>query len=140
MQNTKEQLKEIYELIEMKGDKVTVVKDSSLYKIVYDLHDGMLPNDWIFDRLDSLISNSLDYDFDTKDELENYRHEIVDSLIDIMTSDLLEWQESFSHFTDEAREEGLGDSTTGVDSQIQAGQYLILDRMFNEVINLIEEE
>ncbi len=83
-----------------RGEKtITVFKDESeeLKNSVYKAHGDRLPNDWIFDKYESILSTLSGYEINNEDDLNNNRPEIVDSLVDIYTNNLTEWLADNNH-------------------------------------------
>jgi len=139
MKTLKEQVKELVGQLETKDGKVTCF-EGKLLDAIQSMHDGHLPTNWIFDTTLSLIDSLSQYDFETLEDLEDVRHEIVDGCIDIYHHDLLEWQKQFSEYTEQASDEGLIGESSDISAQIQAGQFMKIDSMFCEIISLLEEE
>ena len=90
--NQKEQLKKFYDAfniepcghISLKEDQKETYQD-----FVRELHDDELPNNWRYEIITDLLQNFVnEYD---QDDLENYLHEITDSLVDIYNSDRAKW-------------------------------------------------
>ena len=56
---------------------------------VRELHDDEFPNNWRYTIITDLLQNFVnEYD---QDDLENYLHEITDSLVDVYNSDRAKW-------------------------------------------------
>ena len=56
---------------------------------VKELHDDEFPNNWRYTIITDLLQNFVnEYE---QDDLENYLHEITDSLVDVYNSDLIKW-------------------------------------------------
>ena len=90
--NQKEQLKKFYDAfniepcghISLKEDQKETYQD-----FVRELHDDELPNNWRYEIITDLLQNFVnEYD---QDDLENYLHEITDSLVDVYNADLIKW-------------------------------------------------
>ena len=120
-----------------RGDDTIVVFDEAspeLRDAVMNAHGNMLPNDRVFDTFHSILSTLKDYDVESVNELEDLRHEIVDGLVDVYTSDLTQRLNSninFTHYLDEAKKMDGGNI-------LMAAQYLAIDDIYSSVINLLD--
>ncbi len=125
-----------------RGDKsIIVLKDDApeeLSESVRDAHQGLFPNDWIYDTYDSIMSNLADYNPECIADIETYRHGIVDSLVEIYTYDLIQWYASSNHWgeylTRAINELGA------TDNAIASAQYLAIDDIFSYVFDLLEDQ
>jgi hypothetical protein len=106
-----------------------------LRDIIREIHCGVFPNGWLFEKCHDLLAATVSYDFDSIDDLEDSRHEIVDGCVDIYNSDLFDWAKRFSEYVDEAKSEGLLTGTEDTIKQLQCGQYLQLDRAWSMLVN-----
>ena len=95
----------------------------------------MLPNDWIFEKCRDLLLAASAY---SSEELEDARHEIVESCVDIYTVDLYEWGKRFGHYVEDA-EMDLGPSTGSITDKLSMGQYYQLDRMLGILLEGIKK-
>tara|TARA_R100001086_G_scaffold43356_1_gene19158 strand:- start:240 stop:674 length:435 start_codon:yes stop_codon:yes gene_type:complete len=90
--NQKEQLRKFYDafIIEPCGHISLKENQKEKYQsFVRKLHDDELPNNWRYGIITDLLQNFVnEYD---QDDLENYLHEITDSLVDVYNVDLIEW-------------------------------------------------
>lgn len=116
-----------------------------LREAVYDAHNDEMPNDWVYDHLDTFARHidSLDADAD----LEDISHEMADGNVDIYTHDLNRWYADNlgrSEWVEQAREEGLIDADADITARFSAGQYLqlrfIADTLVQAVIDNEEED
>lgn len=107
-----------------------------VYDAVMEAHDGEMPDDWRFDICDSLFGE-IDEDTD-----EDSLSEIVDGLVDVYNSDLVNWLAGHldrASYVDEAAEEfGVGDSPD-VHNMIGMGQYVCIDQMAHIIFTAIKE-
>ena len=65
-----------------------------LQSIVQEAHLGEFPNDWRFDTVHSIASTLAEMPDSEDWDVDNFRdesHEVADSLVDVYTSDLLQW-------------------------------------------------
>ena len=138
----KQKIKHVYKDLSAKkrnDETIIVCADGELKDLIREAHQGIFPNDWIFDKVDSILSSVLDYDFNNLNGLDNYKHEIIDGLVDIYTGDLFEWAKRFKHFVDDAKSEGLIDGSAEIEQQLQGGQFYHIEQIFNTVINGIND-
>lgn len=103
--------------------------------IIYKCHDGIMPNDWIFEKVWSLLAACNGYSDPRTDD----SHEIIDSCVDIYTTDLYEWGKRFGHYVDEAREQGVIEGTEPIERQLMAGQFIQLQSIFNIILEGVSE-
>lgn len=101
-----------------RGDGSTYIavedQNSLVWEIVYNVHDGCLPNDYIFKAIYDIINRFMEYieELDTleKYEQEQYLHNIVAEIEpEIYTNKLLHWLSSnltFCDYIQEALETG----------------------------------
>ena len=109
-----------------------------------NLHDAVLavagsgyPTDWDFVTFSSLLERLTEYTINNMDDIDNYRNEIVDSLVDIYTSDLTGWlHENINnvYFLTQAIEEF--DTKDGFKA-LALAQYLAIDEVMNYVIQAL---
>lgn len=111
--------------------------DDELQEAIYRAHGDLMPHDWIYETFGAILDDLTGYNIDCLEDIEDYRHEIVDSLVDIYTYDLTAWLHSsvtFPYYLNEAvKEYGQADNI------LMLAQYMAIDEIFSEVINLIEE-
>lgn len=116
-----------------KSDASEELKDS-----VYKAHGDRLPDDWIFNTYESILVTLSGYTINSIDDVEENRGEIVDSLVDVYTSDLTAWLASNINnvsYIDEAKD-NLGEAENGIATLSQA-QYMAIDEIYSEVVNLL---
>lgn len=111
--------------------------DEELQEAIYKTHGDLFPHDWIYETFGAILDHLTGYTIECLEDMEEYRHEIVDGLVDIYTHDLTAWLHSsitFVYYLDEAvKEYGQADNI------LMMAQYMAIDEIFNEVLNLIEE-
>ena len=119
--------------------KTEVSENTPLYACGQELHDGILPHDFIFDTVLAVIERMDDYDFESVEDFHHngMGHEIVDGLVDIATYKLLEWGKSFMHKCDEAREE-FGCENNSIEDQLRQGQYFQIKQIMDALIECAE--
>ena len=127
-----------------RGEETIVVfkanRGQELFDSVFKAHGDSLPSDWLFDKYQSILSTLSGYTIDELDDVEEYRSEIVDSLVDVYTSDLTAWLNSSNYnvyYITEAQEE-YGTETDGF-KILQMAQYKAIDDIYQEVINLLTD-
>jgi len=126
-----------------RGDEdITVFHNASedLKDSVYKAHGDRLPNDWIFDKYQSILQSITDYDIESDDDLLDNRGEIVDGLVDVYTSDLTEWLNDSNYnvyYIEEAQKE-YGPEDDGF-KLLSMAQYKAIDEIFDYVYSLLTE-
>ena len=122
------------------GERYIILKDGASEKLqnaVYEAHGELMPNDWIFSTFSSILSGLEGYEVECLEDIETYRHEIVDSLVDVYTSGLTSQLNSsvyFISYIDEAVKE-----YGATENVLMVAQYMAIDEVFSEVINLLED-
>lgn len=86
---------------------------------VREMHEGDLPNDWVFEAIAAVADNLSNYD----DPDDDAAYEVADSLVDVYSADLFRWlgdnsrlaeryiaeaTDNFGHHSDLTRLVGLG--------------------------------
>jgi hypothetical protein len=140
----KKEIKRLKSLLEInkKGLIVTKtkIKDSDR-NIIRELHGShLIPDDFRYATLNSLLNQLIDYDIDSLDKLENQRGEIVDSLVDIYTIDLLEWLASSLDrldYVECAKVDNCSPNSSVLD-MITMGQYLEIDEIMSNITSHLE--
>ena len=133
----------MFEIKERNGDNIVVFKNNvsqDLRDSVYKAHGEHLPDDWIFDKYQSILSNLSDYDINSLDDIEDNRSEIVDGLVDVYTSDLTSWLNSHNdnvYYIEEAQKT-FGAIDDGF-QLLSSAQYIAIDEIYSEVINLLSD-
>ena len=132
---------EYFDHIKRGDETITVLKENApeeLKQAIHNAHGDRLPDDWIYDKFESILSNLSEYPVDNAGKLDDYRHEIVDGLVDIYNSELTAWlADGLDNIAivDEAVAE-LG-APEGVIKSIQWGQYKKLDEIYGEIVNYL---
>lgn len=125
-------------------DMITIFTDNApddLRESVRNAHDDRLPNDWIFNKYQSILDAFNQYDINSIEDLSDNRAEIVDSLVDIYTADLTAWLASDVnnvYYITESQEE-YGAETDGF-KILQIAQYKAIDKIYDYVITLLANE
>lgn len=154
--NTKQFLKEYYNYFERKtrdnGSEFFCLKDNTpdeIKELNMRIHNtDIMPDDFRYNTIHSLLSNSIDYlrDDETLEDLrdDGRLDEIIDGSIDIYIHDLNKWLSSNlnrSSYVDQANDE-LGQPET-LTRQLMQGQYIeiseIAHRMIDEINEYLEE-
>lgn len=117
---------------------ITVFADGAseeLRHAVFKAHGDRLPNDWIFDKFNEILNTLGDYAVETIEDIENVRHEVVDSLVDVYTCNLTAWlnDETYNvEYLDEAvNEYGATENILAV------AQDIAIDEIFSAVLDFI---
>jgi len=137
----KKVLKEIQANFYSKNEK-TFFKgeyDKDFRNFIRKQHNGILPNDFIFSTISSLIDSMLEYDFENNSDTRNRDNlsEIADSLVDVYTSDLIEHYKQFQEYAERARSD-FGDSGT-IEDNMRLGQYLHIDEITQAVYEYVKD-
>lgn len=123
-----------------RGEETIIVfnnESKELHDAVFNAHGDKLPNDQIFDTFHSILETLTGYDIDSMDDVEEYRHEIVDGLVDIYTYDLTSWLNndiSNTYYLDQAIQE-----YEAKENILPVAQYIAIDEIYSEVLNLLEK-
>ena len=93
------------------GETYTRQKEGTpewMFDIVRDAHDGMMPNDQSYSLILAVVNDIHDMlSYDPENDLDDVRHERIDSLIPIYNTDRTAWLASHLHraeYVNEARE------------------------------------
>lgn len=130
------------------GDDFYSVKDGApdwITDLVHDAHGSMLPDDWKYDAIHSVLGSIHDAGAETADDLQDTDHEIADGLVDTYNADRVRWLASHldrGAYCDEAAKEFGTDydgDTVGIYDLIGAGQYMEAREIVGEVINSLRE-
>lgn len=127
------------------GESFVYVKEGApnaefILQYVREAHDGRLPDDWVYGTFADLLSNISEYDVETPDDLDNVRHEIVDSYVDVYTHELTKWLHSSVHnveYLGRVQEE-YGTETDGY-RLLAMAQYMAIDEVMNHVVQMLTE-
>lgn len=126
------------------NDDIVIFNDKATEKLknsVFEAHGDRLPEDWIFDKYHSILSNICEYDdVNNIDDLEDIRGEIVDGLVDVYTSNLTQWLNyniNNVYYLTEAQEE-YGAKVDGFEI-LQSAQYKAIDDIFSYVSDLLSK-
>lgn len=117
---------------------ITVLKsgcNDELRDSIREAHQGLLPHDWVYVTYCAILENLTNYNLNSLDDLDEYRHEIVDGLVDVYTHDLTAWLHSsntFQSYLDQAVQE-----LDAKENILMAAQYIAIDEIYNEVVNFI---
>jgi hypothetical protein len=108
---------------------------------VRDIHGtDMLPDDWRYSMIVSILDKIKEYDAETVEDFEDTRHEIIDGLVDIYNQDRLNWLASNlcrSEYVDEAVSEFGWPEKEGIYQAIAYGQYREIEELFNNIMNYL---
>lgn len=121
------------------GEDYIILKDNApkeLRESVRKAHGDSLPNDWIYGTYADLLSILEGYEITDANDLDNYRHEIVDNYVDIYTSDLTKWlgSNSNTYYLTRALEDHQ--PKDGVQA-LGIAQYTAIDEIMSEIVNLL---
>lgn len=123
------------------GSSYTFLKDDAPAKLsvaVRKAHGDKLPDDFVYGTFADLLQRLSEYTIDSTDDIENYRHEIVDNYVDIYTHDLTKWLASdignVYYITQAIEEYGVTDGF----QVLATAQYIAIDEVMNYVVGLFE--
>lgn len=147
--NTKQKAEHYASFFETKkrdnGDYFTIMRDDrpdDLYNAVYSAHGDRLPDDFIFSTFHDLLDKITEYTIESMDDLENYRHEIVENYVDIYTHNLLNWLASdinnLEYLAQAAQDGWTADD--GVWQLLARAQYYAIDSVMDHVMALLEND
>lgn len=125
------------DIVVLKPEAPQALKDS-----IRAAHGDRLPDDWIYNKYQSIVSNLSGYTISNTDDLEENRPEIVDGLVDVYNNDRTAWLASHlgnAALVDEARAEYGGDCSDVFD-MIGKGQYYAIDQIYSEVVSYLTAE
>lgn len=155
--NISKKAQKLYDMMETKtrdnGESYTVIKGQGhtantppqaqkLHDAIMEAHGDIFPCDWIYMQFNDLLGSIADYDIKTLDELENVRHEIIDNQVDIYTHELKQWLIDYpkaDDFMSQAITSRSYVEDDGVWQVYSYAQYLAIDEIMNEVINLLSK-
>ena len=121
---------------------IWVLKDSASKKLkqsIYDAHEGSYPNDYIYSTYLCILENLLNYDINSVDDIDDIRHELVDSMVCLYTHDLTEWLHSNTsnvYYLDIAINEYGCKSGFEL---LATAQYISIDEVFEYVLELLRD-
>lgn len=144
MNTLQEQLKLYSSLFQVKtrdnGETFVCAPDKpeELQQALYKAHGDRLPSDWIYSTFSSILERMQEYDSNILEDFEEYRGEIVDSLVDTYTHDLTAWLHDHNgnvYYLTEALEEF--EPKDGFQALAMA-QYQAINEIYSEVYQLLE--
>lgn len=127
------------------GEPFTKLKDDApqeLRDAVRDAHGDRMPSDWVYSTFWDLLQKVTEYNCETIDNLEDYRHEIVDGYVDIYTHDLLNWLASSVdnlEYLENAVAERHFVKEDGAWQLLAHTQYLAIDEIMGAIISLLAD-
>lgn len=126
-----------------RGEKtITILKDDApeaLKDAIHEAHGDRMPDDWIYDTFETVLSNFSGYDIKDADGLEEQRPEVVESCVSSYTSDLTEWLHDSPYnvyYLTEAIESGATDGF----SLLAVAQSRAIDEIAGCVIDYLIKE
>lgn len=132
-------LKQFDEGTRVDGSAYTFIRESASDKLkdsVRQAHGDKLPDDWTYNTYYSLLERLGDYDL-AENSIDDVRHDLVDSMVDIYTKDLTEWLNSdirnVYYLSEVLSEHDIKDGFQA----LAMAQYMAIDEVMNEVINLL---
>lgn len=127
------------------GSEYTVIKNeydlethSPLYEAIRKAHGDSFPKDFIYSTFLDCLQRLSEYEINSNEKLEDVRNEVVDSMVDIYTHDLIKWLASdinnVYYLTQAIDEFECRDGFKA----LSMAQYLAIDEVMGYVIALIE--
>ena len=126
------------------GEDIVILKDNApeeLKKAVQDAHGERLPDDWIYGIFADLLVRLSEYTINGPDDVEGYRAEIVDGMVDIYNKDLTDWLNQ-SYYNVEACDEAaqeFGNQDGDIMDRIKRGQYWAINQIYGFIVGLLAE-
>lgn len=114
------------------------IANPEFYKLIQDNHDGMLPNDFIFDTFRAALLKLQDYEIENENQFEEYQGEIADSMTPIYTYDLMEHFRQFPEYAEAAKTDNCHEESTLLDC-ITMGAYLHCSEILCTVFDFVNE-
>jgi hypothetical protein len=131
------------------GESIVIfdTPDETLKDFMVEVHGTeMWPDDYRYATIERLICIFLDYAKNSQNyTIENMVEdlpEISDSLVDVYDRDLKNWLSSHhfrAGYCDQAQEEGMTDTDTGILARIVCGQILEIQELGGNLISWLEE-
>lgn len=123
------------------GTEYVVLNDSEgeLYDAVREAHGDKFPDDWVYSTFLSLLERIGDYTIDNDDKLQEYRGEIVYSVVDVYTHDLTAWLHERNdnvYYLSQA----IADVASDGFSALTQAQYIAIDEVMNSVCNYLTSD
>ena len=131
-----------FELIKRGDDNIIILKSEApeaLRDSVRSAHGDSMPNDWIYNKYQSVLEALSGYTINSIDDLSENLPEIVDGLVDVYTSDLTAWLNSKNsnvYYLTEALQEWGGNDADGF-RLLMLAQYKAIDEIASEVITYL---
>jgi len=120
----------------------TILKNDApqdLLDSVLNVCGERMSDDFVYDKYQSILETLSEYDVEKLEDIDDYRYEIIDCLIDVYTSDLTAWLNSNNYnvyYLSEAIEEEPKDGFQA----LQIAQHKALEEVFDSVVALLGKE
>ena len=112
--------------------------DGWLHEAIREAHDGMLPNDWVYDLCHSVACRIDEDRFD-----EDMIHEFADGEVDVYNNARFAWAAEFcnTNIYEEAtdRAKDMGTETTDPTELIAVVQYCAIERIAQVIMSAADE-
>lgn len=115
-------------------------EDSWIHKAVQEAHGELLPDDWVYE-ICRCVAGRL-HDYGDADKWEDAAGEIADGMVDVYNAARTRWLAARLEWgaeVDEAVEE-LGHSDQGNFGDIGIGQYHVIERIVQTIIQAINDQ
>jgi len=123
------------------GDEFRCLKDGSpewMTDVLFDAHDGMLPDDWRYRMVESAVDAIADSDGN-----EDESGEAADAFVPVYNRDRLEWLASNltrAGYCDDAASEGLVADDAPILDRIAAGIYAEFQEVYSAVVEALRTQ
>lgn len=128
-----------------RGEKdIVVLKDDApeeLRESVHAAHGDKMPNDWVYATYHGILASMDGYEMTKADDMEESRHEIVDSLVDLYTHQLTWWLHDYPdgmQYLEEAADGFVRDDCAW--QLLARAQYLAIDEIYGHVMSYVANE
>lgn len=105
--------------------------------------DPRFPSDWVYAETRAIAGDLAEREPQSARDLDDARHEIADSRVDVYNADRLAWLADHAKnaaIVDDAVREGLVSADADTCDRIGSGQYLAATRMIDAIIGACERE
>jgi len=131
------------EFYAIRDDAPAWVKAADVGINVHRMVDDRLPDDWIYEHAYRLADAMADYGLDDVDAANDASNEITDGLVDVYNSARFQWLADNvrnADLIDEACTKLGSTDETDIATRIGLGQYYVLGKIFNALIDILENE
>ena len=152
METKKQFIKNFYDSFECKkrnnGEEFLIrnTDNELLNELFMHMHKtDMLPDDYRYDFICSILGGILDYDINYSNTLyeamQDYSHELIDGLVPVYNNDRLKWLSSNllrASYIDDAQIEGLISNECQTFERIGTGIFYEIQELYNNIISALD--